>query len=115
MQNFQPEIGLIIRDDLMIKNFSLKRTTINTSFGPVNRCFYGEVYGVKVLVLYGRFNGQKVPSHDINHQQNIEVFKNSGVKKVIGTFVVGGIQKKNPAGSVFVIDNLIGMGNYKIN
>lgn len=115
IKDFQPEIGLIIRDDAMIKQFALKRVTVNTSYGPVNRCFYGEVYGVRVLLLYGRFNGQKVPSHDINHQQNIEVFKNCGVKKLIGTFVVGGIQKKNPAGSVFVIDNMIGMGNYKIN
>ena len=91
MNEFKPKVALIMRNDEMIEKFNLKRVTIDTSFGPVDRCFEGYVYNVPVLVIYGRFNGQKVPSNEINFQQTIEAIKNRGVTKVIGTFVVGGI------------------------
>lgn len=110
----QPQIAIIMRDDQMLKDFNLKRVTIPTSFGPVHRCYYGEVYGVPVLIVYGRFNGEKSPSGEINHQQTIEAIKNCGIKRVIGTFVVGGIKKEYDQGTVFVINDFIGMGNYKI-
>ncbi|MDE7400320.1 MAG: hypothetical protein K2N06_12450 [Oscillospiraceae bacterium] len=95
MSVFKPEIALIIRSDEMIDTFHLKRITIDTSFGPVDRCFEGYVYNVPVLVIYGRFNGQKVPSSEINFQQTIEAIKNKGINKVIGTFVVGGINPES--------------------
>ena len=58
--NFKPEIAIIMRSDEVIKEFNLKRVTINTSFGPVHRCFVGKIYDVPVLVIYGRFNSEKV-------------------------------------------------------
>ena len=94
---------------------NLKMVTIDTSFGPVDRCFEGYVYNVPVLVIYGRFNGQKVPSNEINFQQTIEAIKNRGVTKVIGTFVVGGINPEMPQGSVYVLGDLIGMSGYNIH
>lgn len=115
MNNFKPEIALIMRSDEMIEEFNLKRITVNTSFGPVDRCFIGNVYDVPVLVIYGRFNGQKVPSNEINFEQTIEVIKNCGVDKVIGTFVVGGINPKMPQGSVYVLGDLVGMSGYNIH
>ena len=42
--NFKPEIAIIMRSDEVIKEFNLKRVTINTSFGPVHRCFVGNIY-----------------------------------------------------------------------
>ena len=113
--NFKPEIAIIMRSDEVIKEFNLKRVTINTSFGPVHRCFVGKIYNVPVLVIYGRFNSEKVPSSEINFEQTIEAVKNSGCKKLIGTFVVGGINPKMPQGSVYVLGDLVGMGNYNIH
>ena len=111
----QPQIAFIMRDDKIIKDFNLKRVTISTSYGPVHRCYYGEIYNVPVLIIYGRFNGEKAPSREINHQQTIEVVKNCGITKLIGTFVVGGIKPQNELGTVYIIDDFIGMGNYKID
>ena len=113
--NFKPEIAIIMRSDEVIKEFNLKRVTINTSFGPVHRCFVGNIYDAPVLVIYGRFNSEKVPSSEINFEQTIEAVKNSGCKKLIGTFVVGGINPKMPQGSVYVLGDLVGMGNYNIH
>lgn len=114
LENLKPEIAIILRSDEVIKEFNLKRVTINTSFGPVHRCYIGYIYDVPVLIIYGRFNGEKVPSGQINFQQTIEAVKNSGAKKLIGTFVVGGINPKMPQGSVYVLGDLIGCGNYSI-
>lgn len=113
--DFKPEVAIIMRSDEMIKEFNLKRMTINTSFGPVHRCYIGNVYDVPVLIIYGRFNGEKVPSSQINFQQTIEAVKNSGATKLIGTFVVGGINPEMPQGSVYVLGDLVGAGNYNIS
>ena len=113
--NFKPEIAIIMRSDETIKDFNLKRVTINTSYGPVHRCYIGNIYNVPVIIIYGRFNGEKVPSNQINFQQTIEAVKNSGATKLIGTFVVGGINPKMPQGSVYVLGDLIGAGNYNLN
>ena len=114
-EEFKPEVAIILRSDETIKKFKLKRITINTSFGPVHRCYIGHIYKVPVLVIYGRFNGEKVPSNYINFEQTIEAVKNSGAKKFIGTFVVGGINPSMPQGSVYVLGDMVGMGNYRIN
>lgn len=114
LNEFKPEVAIILRSDETIKKFNLKRVTVNTSFGPVNRCYIGYIYNVPVLIIYGRFNGEKVPSSQINFQQTIEAVKNSGAKKLIGTFVVGGINPEMPQGSVYVLKDLVGAGNYNI-
>ena len=87
LENIKPEVAIIMRSEETIKRFNLKRITINTSFGPVHRCYIGKIYDVSVLIIYGRFNGEKVPSSQINFQQTIEAVKNSGATKLIGTFV----------------------------
>lgn len=111
----KPRIAIIMRDDEIIKKFNLKRITVNTSYGPVHRCYEGVIYGVSVLIIYGRFNGEKVPSSEINFQQTIEVVKNKNINKLIGTFVVGGIHPNMPQGSVYVLGDIVGMGNYHIH
>ena len=115
IENFKPEIAIIMRSDDVINKFNLKRVTINTTYGPVHRCYVGKIYEIPVLLIYGRFNGEKTPSSQINFQQTIEAVKNSGANKLIGTFVVGGIKKDKPQGSVYVLGNLVGMGNYNID
>ena len=115
LENFKPEVAIILRSDETLKKFKLKRVSINTSFGPVHRCYIGKIYDVPVLIIYGRFNGEKVPSNQINFQQTIEAVKNAGANKLIGTFVVGGINPNMPQGSVYVLGDLVGAGNYNIN
>jgi purine nucleoside phosphorylase len=112
---FIPDIAVVMRDDAMLKTYRFKRVTIDTSYGPVHRCYYGIINETKVLVIYGRFEGQKVPSQYINAQQTIEAVVNSGAKVLIGTFIVGGINPNKPIGSVYIIDDLVGMGNYQIS
>ena len=114
MSDFKPKVALIMRNDEMIDRFGLKRVTVDTSFGPVHRCFEGYVYDVPVMLIYGRFNGQKVPSDEINFQQTIEAIKNREISKVIGTFICGGINPKAPQGSVYVLGDLIGISGYHI-
>ncbi len=114
LNEFKPEVAIILRSDETIKKFNLKRVTINTSFGPVHRCYIGHIYDVPVLIIYGRFNSEKVPSSQINFQQTIEAVKNSGANKLIGTFVVGGINPEMSQGSVYVLKDLVGAGNYNI-
>lgn len=111
---FHPELAFIMRSDEMIKDFDLKRVTVDTSEGPVDRCFWGSIYGINVMLIYGRFNGQKVPSNMINYQQNIEAVRNVGCKNLIGTFVVGGIVPQRKAGTTYVLGDIIGMGNYSL-
>ena len=115
INDFKPEIAIIMRSDEVIKNFNLKRVTINTSYGPVHRCYIGKIYSVPILIIYGRFNGEKVPSNQINFQQTIEAVKNSGAKKLVGTFVVGGINPKMPQGSVYILGDFVGTGGYSID
>lgn len=110
-----PELAFIARCDDVITDWHLKRITIDTSYGPVDRCYIGNIYGRNVLIIYGRFNGQKVPSSMINYQQNIEAVKNTGCHNLIGTFAVGGIVPERPAGTVYILDDIIGMGNYNIS
>ena len=114
LNEFKPEVAIILRSDETIKKFDLKRVTVNTSFGPVHRCYIGYIYNVPVLFIYGRKKKKKVPSSQINFQQTIEAVKNSGAKKLIGTFVVGGISPEMPQGSVYVLKDLVGAGNYNI-
>lgn len=111
---YKPEIAIIMRSDEVIQDYHLERHTINTSFGPVDRCFFGKIYGVEVMIVYGRFNGQKVPSDMINYQQTMEAIANAGAKKVIGTFVVGGISDSSNVGDVYIISDFVGFGNYHI-
>lgn len=113
MEN-NPKIAIIMRDDEVIEKYNLKRITVSTSFGPVNRCYVGNINGVQVLIIYGRFAGEKVPSDMINYEQNIEIVKNLGINKLIGTFVVGGINPNMPRGSVHILGDMVAMGNYHI-
>ena len=59
MSSFIPKVALIMRSDEIINEFNLKRVTIDTSYGPVNRCFEGYIYDVPVLMIYGDLTVKK--------------------------------------------------------
>lgn len=97
---YKPEIAIIMRSDEVLEIYKFTRCTVNTSFGPVDRCYFGRISNIEVMIVYGRFNGQKLPSDQINYQQTMEAIYNMGVRKVIGTFVVGGIKRSRDRKSV---------------
>ena len=77
-----PEIAFIMRSDEMIKDFNLERVTVKTSKGSVDRCFVGEVYGVPIAVIYGRFKDKKTTSDSIDYEQNIETVEKLGYYRI---------------------------------
>ena len=103
-----------MRSDEILEKYKFKRHTVNTSFGPVDRCYFGKINDIEIMIVYGRFNGQKVPADQINYQQTMEAIYNMGVKKVVGTFVVGGIKRSSNVGDLYIIRDIVGMGNYHI-
>ena len=109
-----PELAFIMRSDEMIREFGMERMTVETSRGSVDRCFVGEVFGVPVAILYGRFGDRKTPSNMIDFSQNVEAVVRLGARKLVGTFVVGGISPARSAGSVYVLGDLVGMGGYRV-
>lgn len=111
---YKPEIAIIMRSDEVLEIYKFTRCTVNTSFGPVDRCYFGRISNIEVMIVYGRFNGQKLPSDQINYQQTMEAIYNMGVRKVIGTFVVGGIKRSSSVGDVYIVKDIVGMGNYHI-
>ena len=109
------ELALIMRSDEMIRDFGLERITVETSRGPVDRCFVGRVHDVPVAVLYGRFTERKTPSDMIDFERNVEAVERLGASRLVGTFVVGGISPRRSAGTVYVLGDLVGMGGFHIH
>lgn len=106
------DIGIVGRFDANLQKYKFKRIFIPTRYGLMDRAFYGEVEGKRIIVIYGRFDKQRGMSSDIDFEKNQAAFNAMGVKTIIGTFVTGGIQKKYRIGSVFVVSDLVGMGGY---
>jgi 5'-methylthioadenosine phosphorylase len=78
----------------------------------MDRAFRGNVEGRSVVVVYGRFDKARRTSQDIDFERTQAAFNVLGVKAIIGTFVVGGIRTEYPIGSVFVPDDMVGMGGF---
>ena len=107
------EIGIVGRFDAQLLKHEFKRVIIPTEYGLMDRSFYGKVNGRSILVIYGRFDKNRTISEDINFEKTQAAFNAVGVKTIIGTFVTGGIQKKDNIGSVFIVSDLVGMGGYR--
>lgn len=107
------DIGIVGRFDDILQKHNFKRVYIPTDYGLMDRAFYGEVEGKRIIVIYGRFDKKRGMSSDIDFEKNQAAFNAVGVKTIIGTFVTGGIQKKYRIGSVFIVSDLVGLGGYK--
>jgi len=107
------EIGIVGRFDTELKKYKFRRVFIPTEYGLMDRAFVGLVERRSVLVIYGRFDRERRMSVDINFEKTQAAFNAVGVKTIIGTFVVGGIQKKHKIGSVFIVSDMVGLGGYR--
>jgi 5'-methylthioadenosine phosphorylase len=108
-------VGLILRCDDLLQEFGFKKTIVETDFGQVDRVYLGEIAGVSVAVLYGRFKGMRTPSRDIDYMQNQAVLSELGVSLIIGTFIVGAISPEHIAGDIFMPHDFVGLGGYSDN
>lgn len=107
------DIGIVGRFDENLVKYNFRRIYVPTKYGLMDRAFYGEVEGKRIVVIYGRFDKQRGMSSDIDFEKNQATFNAVGAKTIIGTFVTGGIQKKYRIGSVFVVSDLVGLGGYR--
>jgi 5'-methylthioadenosine phosphorylase len=107
------DVGIVGRFDERLLKYKFKRVMIQTKYGLMDRAFYGIVDGLKILVIYGRFDKNRTISEDINFEKTQAAFNAVGAKTIIGTFVTGGIQNKHKIGDVFIVSDLVGLGGFK--
>ncbi len=107
------EIGIVGRFDVELQRYNFKRVFVPTKYGLMDRAFWGMVGGKSVLVIYGRFDKERGLSADINFEKTQAAFNAVGTKTIIGTFVTGGIKKEYKIGSVFIVNDIVGLGGYR--
>lgn len=105
------KIAIIARPDWFLKEYSYTHVIVETEKGIHTRLYLTSYENVNFLVVYGRFSRIKSTSADIDYELTQEVFNMLRIKTVIGTFCVGAIQDA-PAGTVYLPDQIVGMGNY---
>ena len=105
-------IGVVGRFEAELRRHRFERVGIPTSYGLMDRAFYGKVNGTTMLVVFGRFDKRRGMSTDINFENTQAAFNAAGCKTIIGTFVGGAIQKHYPIGTVFVVDDMYGVTGY---
>jgi 5'-methylthioadenosine phosphorylase len=113
MRELAAEIGIIGRFDAELQQYGFQHVVLETEFGRMDRLFLGEVDGRRVAVIYGRFDKVRLMSSQINSELIQATFNKLGVRYILGTFVVGSIQPEIKIGEVFILDDLVGMGNFQ--
>lgn len=107
------DIGIVGRFDEELLKREFTRVIIPTSYGLMDRAFYGQIKGQGVLVIYGRFDKKRGMSTNINFEKTQAAFNAVGVKKIIGTFVTGSVKNTHKIGDVFIPDDFISIGGNK--
>lgn len=102
-------LGVVLRADRLIRREAFRPRRTVTEYGPVDRIFSGSLHGVQTHFLYGRFAGRRTPSWEIPFQANQAAFDALGVDHIIGTFVVGGIDRAVKSGDLVIPHDLIGL------
>ncbi|NYT92303.1 hypothetical protein [Salinispora sp. H7-4] len=101
------KLGVVLRADRIIREEKFQQRRVITDYGPVDRLFSGRLHGVDTHFLYGRFPGRRTPSWEIPYQANQAAFDSLGVDHVIGTYVVGGIDKTVRGGDLVIPHDLV--------
>ncbi len=109
------DIGIILRCDDYLKEMNFEKVDIVTDYGTCNRIYIGNIGNKKVAFLYGRFDGIRTPSWEINFKQNQMALTKLGVNHIIGTFVTGSIAEEHKAGDIFIPQNYVGFGSIHEN
>jgi len=113
VKNLNLKICIIARPDDFLKINNFQRLIVKTKYGYIERCFYGYVGQIGILIIYGRFDEVRSTSYEINFEKTQACINMLCIKKVIGTFVTGSIQDKYPVNSVFILSDFVGLGGYK--
>ncbi|GLV76403.1 phosphorylase family protein [Streptomyces hygroscopicus] len=103
------KLGVVLRAERLIRGEGIQRTRLVTPYGPVDRIFSGDVHGTETHFLYGRFPGQRTPSWEIPYEANQSAFDALGVDHIIGTFVVGGVDKEVRGGDLIIPHDLVSL------
>ena len=106
------KIAIVARPDFFMQRNDCRQVIVETTRGVHTRCYLSASNGIPFLIIYGRFDRVRGMSSDINFELTQEVISFLGISHVIGTFVVGSIREDEKAGSVYVPNDLIGMGGY---
>jgi 5'-methylthioadenosine phosphorylase len=103
------KLGVVLRAENLIRDKMLKPTRVVTPYGPVDRIFSGSLHDVETHFLYGRFPGLRTPSWEIPYEANQSAFDELGVDHLIGTFVVGGVDKSVRGGDLIIPHDLLSL------
>ena len=106
------QVALVARPDWFMAENEVEQVIVETERGVHTRCFMARYRDIPFLIVYGRFGRVRTTSHDINFELTQEVFSFLGIRHVVGTFVVGSVRDTDRAGTVYVPDDLIGLGAY---
>jgi 5'-methylthioadenosine phosphorylase len=109
------KLGVVLRADRLIRQESFRQRRVVTPYGAVDRIFSGELSGVPTHFLYGRFDAERTPSWQIPYQANQAAMDELGVDHVLGTFVVGGVDKRIRGGDLIVPHDLIGLTGPRVS
>ena len=69
MQNYSADVAIIARCDKQIKELGLKKISLSTEYGDIDRVFVGDFKSTKIAVIYGRFDSIRGTSVDINFEK----------------------------------------------
>lgn len=105
-------VAVIARPDDHIKRTNARQIVVETERGVHLRCYLSEYEGIPFIVVYGRFDKVRSPSHEIDFARTQDALTMLGVRTIIGTFVVGAISDNDYAGTVVIPDDFIGLGGY---
>lgn len=108
-------LGVVLRAERLIREAKFRQNRVVTDFGPVDRIFSGTLHDTETHFLYGRFPGKRVPSWEIPFQANQSAFDELGVEHLIGTFVVGGVDKDVHGGDLVIPHDLVSLAGPRIS
>jgi purine nucleoside phosphorylase len=104
------DIAFVIRCDAQLQALGFRRVAVRTSRGLHDRIYVADVDGVRVAVIYGRHEEQRVPSHFIDFAKTQEAINRLGVKVVVGTFITGSIPRDAHRGTLWVPHDVVAVG-----
>ncbi|WP_461832719.1 S-methyl-5'-thioadenosine phosphorylase [Aquifex sp.] len=86
----------------------IEEKEVNTPFGtPSSPLIIGEIEGRKVIFLARHGKKHSYPPHLVPYRANLWALRKAGVKRVLGIFAVGGINKLLLPGDFVIIHDFI--------
>ncbi|MDQ7814640.1 MAG: MTAP family purine nucleoside phosphorylase [Patescibacteria group bacterium] len=86
----------------------IRRLNLITKYGyPSDEVTVGELEGVSVAFIPRHGRGHSLPPHKVPYRANIEALKMAGVKRIIGTCIVGSLQREIRPGALVIPDQFV--------